>query len=167
MSSPVFFEGLYHLVSQYSRLLRWVLGENSLLSFILLNDIRNDKKFKEYDIEYTGNDMRNDYFVNNGSILDVIFKYEFDKKKVNVIGPQKIEDVEMLKDLRILKEESNEIEGTFLFDFVYETKCKCAFRATKSPGGKWIVQELRIPKKGSDKLEDGLLVYSRDREKAQ
>ena len=169
-----------YLEKRFKSLVRKVLGENNLVSFFFLNDICNDtEKFGQYEVRHRGTPAgkypdkpTGDYFSENQGLIEVIFKYKLDTQGINVIlwkeesvrADGKKEVVEMFTDLKIVKSTGKEVIGRFKFEFVYEGKCSLLFRAAKGKDDKWIVQELVIPKKGSDKIEDGLPVYSRAKE---
>ncbi|OGV47295.1 MAG: hypothetical protein A2017_09055 [Lentisphaerae bacterium GWF2_44_16] len=147
-------DGFIFLVKKY-------LGENNFLSFIFLNNLFDKKKFAEYLItcEIPHVTKNSTYYKRNDLFIDALWEFE--------IGEYNVIDKESFSDLKVIQNNADRIIAEFDFDIfkIESITGKCIFSATKGKNGKWVVQELRIKKRGSDKLEDGLLVYSRAKDK--
>lgn len=136
------------------------LGENNFLSFILLNNLFDDDKFGSYELtcKIPHISKQSAYYDRNDLLLVRLDEYEIVETTV-----LDILDKDSFSNFKVISNAGNEIIGIFDFD-LFTIKAftgKFIFSAIKGKNGKWVVQELCIKKRGSDKLEDGLLVYSR------
>lgn len=154
------------VIELFKKATKEYLGTNNLISFCILNDIYDRKKFRHYEMENTYFAFDPNTNMNRArQIISMLFPVDADDW---FDGYSALEAIPRLSffALKIIKKTNDRIIGRFDFDIwgAGFTRGKCIFSALKNKD-KWVIQELRIAKRGSDKLEDGLLVYSRDKEK--
>jgi len=142
-----------HAEDLYEACIIKCMTSDNLFKFFIFNNINEPMILDVYDIK---NDINKDtvrFF--RVEVLAAILS-ESDLKQLDGIF-----EPDILSNLKILEYEGNEIVGKCDFDIFKDNGItgKFLFKAIKVKNNRWIIQELRIAKKESDKLEDGLLVY--------